>query len=951
MSSPATHFFYFPDQNASTPPEHSGWALPTTQEGNEADGNRPHQPIAGGIFSREPSRTHPTDGSFARQPSWARRTSFDVRNSQPGTSGLTAALLSNQPSVDSASSPPPSVRSSHHQDASAWDEEAPDQDEDEDETLEEGGDPEKQAACDTKGVVFGAVNTIVSLPSMVAFANIIFKSPKFAPWMPIIVRFLFLAAGVHQFAFVLRSKVPGAIGQVQDVGLIFLSAMTSSIVLYGEENDLPFEETLSTALLTITVSTTIVGVLIVMIAKFRVASLVQYVPVPVVGGYLAYVGYFCCFAGVSLAANQPMETLADWAKVMNLTSLIRILPMLGTWLALHLTVHNVTHPLGLPATICAIPLLFYIVLYASGHTLEDAQAAGWAPSPVPGGPAPFWEAWDMFHLEHFPGNIHWPAVFHQIPNLLALFFVVSFGSCMDIAAIQAECPFELDFDRELELIGVSNGLCGIFGCGFTGSYIFSQTLFNFRWGAWGRAIGVVVSASEILLFLAPVSVTECIPNFFFGGLMFWFGVDIAYDWLATAYGKVRVVEYALIWISFAAVMWLGLEAGIGLGCVLATIQFTWEYARLSGSSITVVPCLSSMMRTYDQRSALEMLQGSVVTVSLKGYIFFGSSLRLCNEMNQLGESMAKQKGHAAHQSDKSGGYTLQQSKAVAEVMQTGPSYLILDFRRVDGFDASSAQAFCGLRRKLAALGVQLVVCEIPEKAGYIYKLLESNGVIQQGEDGKWEEGTVFPTLDSGVAYCEEQILQVAMQTGLCHPQLPEMSLKQVLEAHLNVPAAILPANMDFGQAASKILPFLQTKELATVGECLFSPGELCNDLYILQTGEIRCEIDFNQWAGTVPREHLAPVLGKQQSSAVQMIVYGPGGILGDTDFFLQQPYSFKAVCSKAPCRCWSISYTTLKTMLKKAPGMLVIIQAMILRSQCMTAKHSMASLELLAAST
>ena len=84
--------------------------------------------------------------------------------------------------------------------------------------------------------------------------------------------------------------MPGAIGQVQDVGLIFLSAMTSSIVLYGEEHNLPFEETLSTALLTITASTTIVGIMIVMIAKFRVASLVQYVPVPVVGGYLAYVG-------------------------------------------------------------------------------------------------------------------------------------------------------------------------------------------------------------------------------------------------------------------------------------------------------------------------------------------------------------------------------------------------------------------------------------------------------------------------------------------------------------------------------------------------------------------------------------------------------------------------------------------------------------------------------------
>ena len=162
-----------------------------------------------------------------------------------------------------------------------------------------------------KSSIFGAVNTIVTLPSMVAFANIIFKSPKFAPWMPIIVRLLFLvrahfcdwgrhnlsfkddmiydyhplgslmyalrvhsvvmqcfqSAGIHQLAFVFRSKVPGAIGQVQDVGLIFLSAMTTSIVNYGEDNDLPFVETLSTALLTITVSTAIVGGLIIVIGE------------------------------------------------------------------------------------------------------------------------------------------------------------------------------------------------------------------------------------------------------------------------------------------------------------------------------------------------------------------------------------------------------------------------------------------------------------------------------------------------------------------------------------------------------------------------------------------------------------------------------------------------------------------------------------------------------------
>lgn len=36
---------------------------------------------------------------------------------------------------------------------------------------------------------------------------------------------------------------------------------------------------------------------------FKLASLVQYVPLPTVGGYLGYVGYFCLAAGINLACN------------------------------------------------------------------------------------------------------------------------------------------------------------------------------------------------------------------------------------------------------------------------------------------------------------------------------------------------------------------------------------------------------------------------------------------------------------------------------------------------------------------------------------------------------------------------------------------------------------------------------------------------------------------------
>jgi SulP family sulfate permease len=46
-------------------------------------------------------------------------------------------------------------------------------------------------------------------------------------------------------------------------------------------------------------------------------------------------------------------------------------------------------------------------------------------------------------------GICFPALLRQIPKMLGLFFVVTFGSCLDVAAIQADMPFPIDFNSEL----------------------------------------------------------------------------------------------------------------------------------------------------------------------------------------------------------------------------------------------------------------------------------------------------------------------------------------------------------------------------------------------------------------------------------------------------------------------------------------------------------------------
>jgi MFS superfamily sulfate permease-like transporter len=165
---------------------------------------------------------------------------------------------------------------------------------------------------------------------------------------------------------------------------------------------------------------------------------------------------------------------------------------------------------------------------------------------------------------------------------VGLFILVTFGCCMDIAAIQSGTPFRLDFNAELATVGLSNVATGALGAGFTGSFIFrwaprgvgrwqpvqrvvvawrggwvldrwcrqlgpaapaslpaswslaachsrplagsmrrSQTIFTGGAGVQSRLNGAVIALSELALFATPFSVVQYLPRFFFGGLLVW----------------------------------------------------------------------------------------------------------------------------------------------------------------------------------------------------------------------------------------------------------------------------------------------------------------------------------------------------------------------------------------------------------------------------------------------
>lgn len=78
-----------------------------------------------------------------------------------------------------------------------------------------------------------------------------------------LVKQVFLASAIQQTVVVFRSKLPFAIGQVQDIGLIFLSAMATSIMKAAREGKMEPKEAIGATLVALSISTLVVGILVI----------------------------------------------------------------------------------------------------------------------------------------------------------------------------------------------------------------------------------------------------------------------------------------------------------------------------------------------------------------------------------------------------------------------------------------------------------------------------------------------------------------------------------------------------------------------------------------------------------------------------------------------------------------------------------------------------------------
>src|SRR5262245_24327524 len=555
----------------------------------------------------------------------------------------------------------------------------------------------------------GTVSALVTLSYSSSYAALIFSGPTLEPFVPYGMRAALMAAAVVALVVALLSSVPVAIGGPDANATAILAVMATSLggglAAFGVSG----WPAGAAVLWMLALSAVGTGLIVLALGVLRWGRAVRLLPYPVAGGFLAGSGFLILAGAFRVLTRQSLS----WNGLEHLTAI----PALAWWttlcVALTLLVlpRFLRHPLLVPGIIVAGIAGFYLGLGFSGGDVDLARAQGLLMKPMTGtaGTLP----WTL------PSGEVWRALAGEWKNFLAMVVVVIVTILLNAAGLELATRREVDLDQELRANGAASLASGLIG-GMVGYLSISRSLLNAEAGAASRAAGVwaaMVCAGVAIVF---TPVVFYVPRPVLAGLLLYLGLALLREWLWDAFFKLPRREYALIVGILVLIAARDVITGVTVGLLVASIFFAYSYSRADyvRHDLSSSTHRSNKERSLEDMAALQARGGTARALCLQGYLFFALAAGLTERCREL-------------------------------ILGKGVRYLLLDFRMVQGLDASVALAFAKLHQLCTRHGVTLVLSGLRP---------ELRALLDQMRFLPHREIHVVPDLDRGLEWIEDRLL-------------------------------------------------------------------------------------------------------------------------------------------------------------------------------------------------
>lgn len=546
--------------------------------------------------------------------------------------------------------------------------------------------------------------------------------------------------------------------------------------------DTPPEELFATVFLVIALSSALTGGFLALLGLARAGGLVRYIPYPIVGGFMAGLGWLILDAGfrvlVELRLNAAALPLLLESDIMT-----RWLPAMFFALSILALRARVQSTLVLPGVIVASVLLFYFWGHVLVGDIDKVAAAGWLLPDVAN--ALRWTLPDLSAIARLQ-----PTIFVAIADdVLTLMVVITLNLFLRASAQEVIVKRELNLNRECFVNGAANIVSAAVGGGVMAYHAPISSSLVEAMRANGRLVSLILVIMFALTLLIGGAVFSLIPRFIPAGLLMFFGLQFMKEWLFDSWSKLPRPDYIIIVIIALATALVGILPGIALGLVVAIGAFVREYSRMevikqefSGSNHR-----SNLDRSFAQNQLLQIAGDKILILRLQGYIFFGSAYRFYEH--------------------------LKSRVTAAEGGRLG--FIILDFKSVRGLDVSTIVDFQKLKKLTDDKGIDLLVSNA---ATQLQPMLVDAGIVEARRD----KPALFDDLDHALEWCENILLREAALLDA-----ERVAFEQQLAQH-----AIIRAKD--ASAAASFLERMETK----VGDTIFNQGDESDSLYFIESGRV-----------------------------------------------------------------------------------------------------------------
>jgi anti-anti-sigma regulatory factor/CRP-like cAMP-binding protein len=495
--------------------------------------------------------------------------------------------------------------------------------------------------------------------------------------------------------------------------------------------------------------------------------------------------------------------------------------------------------------------------------------------------------------------------------------------------------------------------------GFTGSYIFSQTIFTYRSGIHDRIVGVMIMIVYAYIVASPVNILEVAPLFFLGSTLIFIGYDLMFEWLWEVRHQVFLSEYGIVWFTFISIHAVGIDFGILIGILIAICDQIFTTAQSTG-----VNRIEKRSRAVYTKGDAKIIHDKaycsdspkIVTLEVIGNLFFGSSLSMLNQIyEEVGLTLDNKQDSRADA-------TLDESNLI----RSPPRFVVLDLMGVTHLDASATRG-CFLQLVKMAAKNQIIVCVsgLSPKIEWMFRShevafettkeeeYEKNELLEtmklSSDDQELERILIFNTAAEALEFCETLFLHdingipsfrfsSPSRSGIREDSLQnkfkEVNISTILSNFLRATTVKQADGFD------RLMDLRYHKEVTyKEGQVIFTKRRNSDSFYIVLNG---CVANSTSSTFQAARKQQSVVSGagkvdqieRQGSASLDNIatLWQVGGVFGFNDFLLERKRMFETIASVDGTKLAIFTRSGMNTMSTQDPELYGLMQQVLLRA-------------------